>query len=133
MTLRYASDSAPTNFRTACFSLNTLADEFYEVAKKSGFHDEPVPVAVSVANLHGEVSELWESFRKQTLNQPCDKASKMEKVGVPSLTCLEEELADIVIRALDTAKEHNVDIGRAVLYKNAFNATRSYKHGGKIA
>ena len=49
------------------------------------------------------------------------------------LTCLEEELADIVIRAFDTAKALGVDIERAVSVKHAFNASRPYRHGGKVA
>jgi NTP pyrophosphatase (non-canonical NTP hydrolase) len=117
----------------ACDFLNILADEVYGVAKKSGFHDKPVDLAVMLQNLAGEQAELWESYRKQTLNDLCDKADKMQEAGLEPLTSIEEEMADIVIRALDTAVEHRVDIGRAVRLKNAFNKTRAFRHGGKIA
>jgi hypothetical protein len=50
----------------------------------------------------GEVSELHESFRLDTLLKPCDK-----KIG---LTCLEEEGADIVIRLLDAMGAYGVEI-----------------------
>lgn len=77
------------------------------------------------ANIHGETSELWEAARKGQLLDTCDK-----KCG---LTCEEEELADIIIRALDTACARNINIGRAVLTKHEYNTTRSHKHGGKLA
>lgn len=112
-------------------SLNELADRVYETARSKGFHDEPVPMAVSSANLHSEVSELWESFRNGTLNTLCDKSEKMKALGLRPLTCMEEELADIVIRALDTARENNVDISEAVRVKDAFNTSRPHMNGGK--
>jgi len=117
----------------ACDFLNLLAEEVYGVAKRSGFHDKPVDLAVMLQNLAGEQAELWESFRKQTLNDLCDKADKMKEAGLEPLTSIEEEMADIVIRALDTAVEHRVDIGRAVRLKNAFNKTRPFRHGNKRA
>jgi NTP pyrophosphatase (non-canonical NTP hydrolase) len=111
--------------------INELADHFWSVAKGLGFHDEPVPMAVMVANLHSEVSELWEAFRNNSLQQPCDKAPKMKALGLPELTCIEEELADIFIRCLDTAREHGVDLAKAVIAKDAYNQTRPHKNGGK--
>ena len=111
--------------------LNLLTMHFWRVAKSKGFHDEPVPMAASVANLHSEVSELWEAFRNHKLHKPCDKAEKMELLGLPGLTCIEEELADIFIRCLDTAREHGVDLAKAIRAKDAYNQTRPHKNGGK--
>lgn len=108
-------------------TLNALAIHVYGIAKSKGFHEEPVPIAVACANLHGEVSELWEAYRRGLLDKPCDKKTAQ------TLTCLEEELADIIIRALDTAEENGVDIGRAVMVKSAYNETRAHMNGGKIA
>jgi NTP pyrophosphatase (non-canonical NTP hydrolase) len=103
------------------------------VAKSKGWHDEPVSLATHLVNINGEVSECWEAYRCGRLNDPCDKAEKMVAAGIEPLTCLEEELADIVIRALDCAAEFKVDIGKAVAAKSAFNETRSVRHGGKVA
>jgi NTP pyrophosphatase (non-canonical NTP hydrolase) len=113
--------------------LDKLSEHFWNVARSKGFHDEPVPMATSVANLHSEVSEMWEAFRNNKLQQPCDKAQKMEAMGLPPLTCLEEELADILIRCLDTAREHGVDMAKAVLAKDAYNQSRPHRNGGKSA
>ena len=110
-------------------SLNELADHVYETARSKGFHDEPVPMAVSTANLHSEVSELWESYRNGTLNRFCDKSEKMKELGLEPLTCMEEEVADIIIRALDTARENGMDAGKAVRIKDAYNKSRAHKNG----
>ena len=117
-------------FRTA---VNRLRDEAFEIASNHGFHDGPVSTSAYCANLHGEVSELWEAYRHGTLHSPCDKADAMKAAGLDPLTCLEEELADIIIRALDMAGACSVDIGKAVAVKTAFNRTRSHRHGGKKA
>ena len=107
-------------------SLNRLRDKAYRGAASKGFYDKGQPsVGDYCANLHGEVSELWEAFRKGLLHKPCDKAA--------DLTCLEEELADILIRCFDMAGALDVDLDRAVAEKMRYNATRSYRHGGKVA
>lgn len=118
------------NIRSA---LNVLADHVWSVSKSKGFKDEPVPVSTSCANLHGEVSELWEAFRAGKLNEPCDKAEGMRKLGLEPLTCAEEEIADVIIRALDTAKDLGIDAGRAVAVKDFYNQHRPHRNGGKLA
>jgi NTP pyrophosphatase (non-canonical NTP hydrolase) len=82
-----------------------------------GFHkDETIGevnkerMAIFCANLHGEVSELWEATRKDTLNKLCDKTNDM--------TNAEEELADIVIRAFDSAVTLGISIGTAIKKKS---------------
>jgi NTP pyrophosphatase (non-canonical NTP hydrolase) len=107
-------------------ALNELASHVYDISKSKGFHSSSEPkMGDFVSNLHGEVSELWEAYRRSKLFEQCDKDTP--------LTCIEEELADIIIRALDTAKTYNVDIGKALRLKSAYNETRSYRNGGKIA
>lgn len=106
--------------------LNELRDRAYENAVNNGFYDHGTPnVSAYCSNLHGEVSELWEAHRKGTLLDQCDKPV--------ALTCIEEELADILIRCFDMAGALQVDLDRAVEEKMRYNATRSYRHGGKVA
>lgn len=117
--------------------LGVVARKIHALAREKGWHDDfdcaDVFLARACSNLHAEVSELWESVRNNVLFLACDKAEKMEAAGIPPLTCVEEELADIVIRAFDNAERLNVDIGYAILRKHAFNGTRERRHGGKIA
>ena len=120
-------------------TLNKFAQEVHQNAVDKGFHDFDHlrsvvdNYAVWTANIHGETSELWEAARNGVLGNHCDKQAKMIAAGLEPLTNEEEELADIIIRALDTAAARGIDIGRAVEIKHYFNKTRLHKHGGKLA
>lgn len=108
-------------------NLNEWAQAFWQNAEDHGFHEPGMnnDPATWCANIHGEVSELWEAYRKGKLDEPCDKPI--------DLTCAEEELADIIIRAAEIAVHKGLDIERAVSIKHAYNVCRPYKHGGKLA
>lgn len=137
------------DIKTADLSiLNDLRDEIAKNAARKGFKEPPpgispelwaseecahIRMAVYTANEHGEVSEMWEAARAGTLNHPCDKADKMASKGLAPLTCAEEEIADIIIRAFDTAHEFGVDVAHAVRTKMLYNATRPIRHGDKRA
>lgn len=114
-------------------ALNEVSKSAYDNAKAKGFHDKDGDIVSDYArwtvNIHGEVSELWEAARKGNLKIYCDKYSDLKVLGLGQLTCEEEELADIIIRVLDTAGARGISIGRAVLLKMAYNATRPHMHG----
>jgi NTP pyrophosphatase (non-canonical NTP hydrolase) len=118
--------------RTRDFTASELAGYVFAIAASKGFHDndkQPGRFAEYCANLHGEVSELWEAYRRGELEKPCDKNVKIVALGLEPLTCAEEELADIIIRAMDTACGLGIDIGRAIEIKCAYNSTRPRMHG----
>ena len=112
-------------------SINQVADEMYRIAHQLGFHanevqgEIPTNFGAWCANLHSEVSELWEAYRKGQLNTECDKHNGM--------TCAEEELADIVIRAMDTAVGIGVNLGESIRRKAEYNVSRPFRNGGKLA
>ena len=98
-------------------AFNEMSEHVEANTVDKGFRPQTVAqsredLATFTANLHGEVSELWEAYRGGKLHEPCDKAEQMRAAGLLVLTCAEEELADIIIRALDTARALNVDIGK---------------------
>ncbi len=129
--------------------LNDLRDHVAKNAEVKGFIDgmkeglteaqwngpvgEKIRAAIYTVNEHGEVSEFWEAYRHGTLNKLCDKADQMVALGLPPLTCAEEEIADSLIRALDRAHAFGIDVAKAVAIKANFNATRPHLHGGKQA
>lgn len=129
--------------------LNTLRDAVVENATQKGFRaqlaEDMTPeqwagrlgrkmrAAVMTANQHTETSEFWEAFRDGQLDKLCSKAEKMQAMGLPGLTCGEEEVADEIIRALDKAEAHGIDVAKAVAVKMAYNSGRPFLHGGKHA
>ena len=116
-------------------TINQIASEIHMLAWEKGWHSENETedhfIERACNNLHDEVSELHEAWRNNKLRQLCDKAEKMKAAGINPLTCIEEEMADIVIRVLDNAMRLHVDIQSAVERKHLFNTTRPFRHGGK--
>jgi NTP pyrophosphatase (non-canonical NTP hydrolase) len=109
-------------------AFNVVAKEVYQISADHGFHDgetasevTPERMGMFCANLHGEVSELWESCRRGTLHKQCDKDVPLSEAS--------EELADIIIRAMDTAVALRVNIGVAIALKSRYNESRAHKHG----
>lgn len=78
--------------------------------------------AQKVALMHSELSELLEAVR--------GSAERCEKV--PSITAVEEECADLLIRLMDFSQEYHVRLGLATLLKMEFNAGRPHKHGKRF-
>ncbi len=114
--------------------LDGMASSVLRTARVKGFYPtDEGQVPAAVANLHSEVSEIWEAYRINRLDKPCDKAKAMAKLGLPVLTCSEEEVADVIIRALELAHLLGIRVSRAVAVKDAYNRSRPYRHGGKIA
>jgi NTP pyrophosphatase (non-canonical NTP hydrolase) len=112
-------------------TLNEIADSVHALAWEKGWHSEEEKedafLERACNNLHDEISELHEAWRNNKLHEPCDKASKM----CYALTCIEEEFADIIIRALDNCRKLNIDIQKAIEIKHEYNKTRTQRHGGK--
>ncbi len=81
----------------------------------------------SMALLHSEVSEAFEAFRQWGLDDATDfaetEAPKPEGVG--------SELADVLIRLIDTCDRFGIDLPAEYERKLAYNRTRGHRHGGK--
>ena len=123
-------------------AFNTIADEAYNTAKKSGWCDEKeqlleilrhyAPPLVEYANttiaasemalMHTELSEALENLRLHS--EPDDK--------IPEFTGVEAELADTIIRIMHVARARKWRVAEALVAKMAMNTGRPRKHGGKI-
>jgi len=75
-------------------AIRTLQHAIHDNAKKHGWYETPVPFPQSIANIHSEVSEAFEAVK---VGNPPDK-------HCPEFSSVEIELADIVIRVMDTCE-----------------------------
>ena len=113
-------------------TLNELARQINDNARSKGFWDGDRNMGEM---LMLAVSELAEALEEHRAGQPaeyvpdhhhaagwdCDGQCKPEGVAV--------ELADCIIRCLDTMYSLGVDVDGVVARKMAYNASRPFKHG----
>jgi NTP pyrophosphatase (non-canonical NTP hydrolase) len=100
----------------------------YGVAKSRGWHSGEPDIWKFLGNLMAEVAEAWEEAREPYFEPT---RTYYREDGKPE--GLPTELADVVIRAMDTAESFGIDLEAAIAEKSAFNETRPMRHGGKRA
>lgn len=98
-----------------------VSKSVYEIAKEKGWWEGDRNNGELIALMHSELSEALESLRHGNPNSD----------HIPEFTGVEEELADVIIRIMDMASARNYRVAEAIIAKINFNASRSYKHGGK--
>lgn len=100
-------------------AFNEKADQAHANAIAKGFWERDISDAEMIAQFHGEISEAWDAIRDG--NPESDKIAGFSKV--------EEELADAMLRMLDSSKARGWRIAEALIAKMNYNAGRPYKHG----
>lgn len=104
--------------------LHELQKEIHEVAKASGWWDGTPRSPLEIFML--AVSELSEAVEDVRAGNP-----EFYKEG--EKPCGEAiEVADCIIRLLDYAGYRGWDMEELIRVKVAYNATRGYRHGGKL-
>lgn len=121
--------------------LNDLAKEIHQTAVEHGWYEEKRSFGEFIALCHSELSEALEEYREgrdgvyykckqnaniaHTCNGICPSCSFAKPEGIPV------ELADCIIRILDTCYDMGIDIEEAIMIKHEYNKTRPWRHGGK--
>jgi NTP pyrophosphatase (non-canonical NTP hydrolase) len=110
--------------------MSTIAElqaDIHQNAVEHGWWEEERNFGELMMLIATEVSEAYEHYRnnQDIVEVFYGKGDKPD--GVPI------ELADVIIRVLDVAGHYGMDMEEAVKIKMAFNETRPYRHGGKLA
>jgi NTP pyrophosphatase (non-canonical NTP hydrolase) len=92
--------------------------------RKGWLTETPRDPAQQLMLIVTELAECCEAFREG--NPPCSRP------GMEQYSHAAEELADVVIRCLQMAGEHNIPLSEVIEAKMAFNETRPTKHGKKF-
>jgi len=107
-------------------AITELSGDIHEWAVAQGWwedYDRSIPEQLAL--MHSELSEALEELR----NDPDPSHAYYREDGKPEGFGV--ELADCIIRILDTAARYEIPIGEIILEKMEFNAKRPYRHGGK--
>ncbi len=100
-------------------SFSRASSKVHLCAGRHGFWKWNSNIPEKIALMHSELSEMLEALRHG--NPPSEH--------IPDFSGAEEELADLVIRAMDIAVKMDYKLAEAILAKMKFNETRPYKHG----
>lgn len=98
--------------------------------------DEPVPEDVRdvVAKLARQTSmEVTHNGNIGDDNRmTSDDWDRLVNAGIAKPEGVPSELADTVIRILDTAEAYGIDLGFEIERKMRYNETRAFRHGGRL-
>jgi len=103
--------------------IGELQAEAHRIAVEHGWWEADRSAGEALMLMVTELSEAMEAWR--------DGSPASAKI--PGFSQVEEELADTIIRILDFAGGQDLDIEGALRAKMAFNESRPYRHGGKLA
>ena len=102
--------------------MKDLQKDIHDNAVKHGWWDEERNIPELLCLMHSELSEALEAYRnKNSLITNYDWWANFK-----------EELADTVIRVMDTCEHYDINLYEEILKKHEINKARPYRHGGKV-
>ena len=112
-------------------SIRCWADAIHENATLHGWWDDAATpeekhklIPEKLLLVITELAEAVEDYRVQRMDTYIGAGGKPEGFWV--------EVADAVIRVLDLAGAHKVDLEHIIELKHEYNKTRPMRHGGKV-
>ena len=118
------------------FVLERMAAEVEQINRDHGWYDDDRTFGDDCALLHSEVSEALEAYRVHgladaTATLPVTPCDDFTCCSLPKPEGVGSELADVLIRLLDTANRRGVNLAAEYERKTTYNRSRPYRHGGK--
>ena len=118
--------------------LVSLSINAWSITEEKGFHDIGRTQVEDIAWMHSELSEALEEIREGTPSlyyrrpdgMTTDEFITNGEYNKPEGKAA--ELADVLIRVLDSTAEHNDPIALATIQKLKYNNTRPPLHGKKL-
>jgi NTP pyrophosphatase (non-canonical NTP hydrolase) len=118
-------------------ALTRAAGVVEEVNRANGWFDDDRTFGDDIALLHSEVSEALEAYRDHGLvdvtGDLCPTTA--DGIHIHGNLCKPEgvgsELADVLVRLLDTCTRRGINLADEFHRKVEYNATRGHRHGGK--
>lgn len=103
-----------------------MAEAVHKIAEDKGWWepDKAPSFPEQMMLVVTEVAEAVEEFRQGQVPEGIYFVDGKPE-GIPS------ELADVIIRILDTCEAYGIDIDSAIALKMKYNEGRTYRHGGK--
>lgn len=105
-------------------TINEAVSMVHTYSKEKGWWDRERNFAEIVALIHSEISESLEEWRN---GKPLVYIENEKPEGIAV------EMCDTLIRIFDWAGKENINLGAVLNLKMAYNRTRSYRHGKKVA
>jgi NTP pyrophosphatase (non-canonical NTP hydrolase) len=125
-----------------------MALEVERLNKAKGWYQKNRSFGDEIALLHSEVSEALEAYRVHgtkalhgyaaeggptlvEVGSPNDIIWRKGGYGLPKPEGVASELADVLVRLLDTCRRYDIDLFAIWREKMDYNWTRPERHGGK--
>lgn len=119
-------------------TLKEMALEIYENNVEKGWYEDDRTFGDEIALAHSELSEALEAYRDGGFADltkyfvfDAETPGQSRMVVNPKPEGVGAELADVLIRLLDTAYRHGINLEEEARRKMAYNKTRPYRHGNK--
>lgn len=118
-------ESVNPNSRWPQNTLERMAQDVAYVNRLNGWYDDNRTFFDELFLLASEVFEAGDAWRDHGFHDVVGPGCPAKPLSVGS------ELADVLIRLLDTAYRNGIDLMAEYQRKVKYNLTRGYRHGGK--